>query len=246
MIAIGVGSGIVGSMLGVGGGIIISPSLTMLGFYPTQVASTSLIAVSFTSISSTLAYTRQHRIEFALGIKMASLAVPGAIFGAILSSYISLEYFKGYFAVLLCLAGIYISLRHRIPRTDNNHIRKTVRTLTLYIGSVAAGLVSSLFGIGGGVIFVPLMLIILGLSMTRAGPTSQLVLMITSLVGVFTHITLGHPQYTAAVSLSAGAFLGAQIGAKLSNRVNENILVKILSIFLIIVSTKLVIEVLKL
>ena len=78
MIVIGTAAGIVGAMVGVGGGIIISPVLTFMGLNPAQISSTSLISVSSTSLSSTIAYSRQGKIKYRLGIRMASFAIPGA------------------------------------------------------------------------------------------------------------------------------------------------------------------------
>lgn len=85
LIIVGLSAGTLGSMLGVGGGIIMVPALTFLNLPPTQAASTSLIAVMSTSISSTIEYSRQRRIDYALGLEMAACAIPGGVLGAILS-----------------------------------------------------------------------------------------------------------------------------------------------------------------
>src|SRR5215210_543900 len=84
LIAVGIAAGTLGSMLGVGGGIIMVPALTFLNVPPTQAASTSLIAVTSTSISSTIEYSRQKRIDYRLSLEMAACAIPGAVLGAIL------------------------------------------------------------------------------------------------------------------------------------------------------------------
>jgi len=76
LIAVGLGAGTLGSMIGVGGGIILVPALTFLGLSPTQTASTGLIAVASTSVSSTIEYSRQRRIDYRLGIEMAAFAIP--------------------------------------------------------------------------------------------------------------------------------------------------------------------------
>jgi uncharacterized membrane protein YfcA len=83
---------------------------------------------------------------------------------------------------------------------------------------------------------VPAMLLVLGLTMHRAAPTSQLTLMMTAIAGVFTHSVLGHPDYLQAVALSAGAFVGAQMGARLSRITNEVLLQRLLGIILIAVA----------
>lgn len=109
LVAIGIGGGIVGSIIGVGGGIIFSPTLTLMGLPPTQVSSTSLIAVAFTSISSSISYARQKRIKYETAYKLALVSTPGAVLGAYLSSVISTDLFKITFSVILILAVIYYS-----------------------------------------------------------------------------------------------------------------------------------------
>jgi uncharacterized protein len=243
LILIGISAGAVGSMTGVGGGILMTPALTLMGFTPTHVASTSLIAVTSTSASSTIEYSKQKRIDYAIGLKMAALSIPGAIVGALLSNEISIENFKAYFAIILIVTGLYITYKNSIIKEKSSKESKSTSfDLLFYGGSFAAGIVSSLFGIGGGIIFVPLMILVLRMSILRAGPTSQLTLLISSTAGVLTHSILGHPDYVHGAYLAIGAFIGGQIGARLSHRVEESILHKLLSIILIGTAIKLLFD----
>ena len=117
LVAIGIGGGVVGSIIGVGGGIIFTPILTLMGLPPTQVASTSLVAVAFTSISSVTSYARQRRIKYAIASKLAVLSIPGAVLGAYLSTMISVDYFKLSFSILLIIAVGYILLSSRMKHS---------------------------------------------------------------------------------------------------------------------------------
>ncbi|MBV9177831.1 MAG: sulfite exporter TauE/SafE family protein [Nitrososphaeraceae archaeon] len=229
-------------MVGVGGGTLIIPILTVMGLEPSQIASTSLIAVTSTGISSTIEYSRQKRIDYLVGLKIAALAIPGAIIGAFLSSYISFEHFKVYFAIILILTGLYIIYRNSILKERRKKTNSKSMHLLFYVGSFTAGIISSLFGIGGGIIFVPLMVILLRVSMFRAGPNSQLALLITSLVGVFTHSLLGHTNYVYGILLAIGALTGGYIGARLSRHVREGVLQILLSTSLIGVAVKLLLD----
>lgn len=173
---------------------------------------------------------------------MAVLAVPGAVLGAFLSGNLSAESFKLYFGIVLAIIGLYILYKNSILKDakKRNRIRSIYALAAMAGAAFAAGVISSLFGVGGGVIFVPTMLLILGMTMLRAAPTSQFILMITSVVGVITHVLLGHPDYLYAVALSAGAFGGAQIGARISDHARENILQKLLGMALLLAAAKLV------
>ncbi len=240
LIGIGIGAGALGSVLGVGGGIIMVPALTFLGFPPAHVASTSLFAVTSTSVSSTIEYSRQKRIDYRLGIQLAALAIPGAIIGAFVSDYLTEGSFKLAFGILLVLTGLYILYRNSILKEGSEAPKKQpIHVMVAVFGATfGAGLISSIFGVGGGTIFVPIMLLVLKMTMQRAAPTSQLTLMITSVAGVLTHSFLGHPDYIQAVALSAGAFVGAQVGARLSRSAKDALLQRLLGIVLIGVAVK--------
>jgi uncharacterized protein len=242
LIAIGLGAGTLGSMIGVGGGIIMVPALTFLGLSPAQTASTSLIAVTSTSVSSTIEYSRQKRIDYRLGIEMAAFAIPGAVLGAYLSDYLSGESFKLYFGILLMLTGTYVLYKNSILKDSAAKKRTVALRAAVFAATFGAGIISSLFGVGGGIIFVPAMLLILGVAMQRAAPTSQLTLMMTSIAGVLTHGLLGHPDYLQAAALSVGAFAGAQIGARASRMAKEVLLQRLLGLALIAVAIELIID----
>jgi len=245
LVIVGLGAGTLGSMTGVGGGIIMTPALTFMGFAPAQISSTSLFAVTFTSASSSISYAKQKKIYYQVGLKMAAAAIPGAIVGAFISNVIAIESFKIYFGIVLMLAGIYIAYSTSFMRerqkgpTGNDKNSELLRPL-FYSGAFGAGIISSLFGVGGGIVFVPLLVLVLGMTLTNASPTSQIALLITSFVGTVTQAVLGHTDYFHAASLSVGAFVGGQIGAKISHNVRESLLRKLLSISLIAVALKFI------
>ena len=94
LIPLGFVAGILGSIIGLGGGIIIVPILTFMGFSPTLAVSNSLFAVFSNSVASTAMYAKQKRIELSLGWKLGLMAVPGTILGAFVSSEFSPDIFK--------------------------------------------------------------------------------------------------------------------------------------------------------
>jgi len=245
LIIVGLGAGTLGSMTGAGGGVVMTPALTLMGFAPPQISSTSLFAVTFTSASSTISYAKQKKIYYRVGLKTAAASIPGAIVGAFISNLISIDSFKIYFGILLMLAGLYIAYissltKERQERPASNEKKSERLRPLFYSGAFGAGIISSLFGVGGGIVFVPLLVLVLGMTMTTASPTSQIALLITSFVGTVTQAVLGHTDYFHAASLSVGAFIGGQIGAKISRNVRENLLRKLLSISLIAVSLKFI------
>ena len=240
LIPLGFIAGILGSIIGLGGGIIIVPVLTFMGFSPTLAVSNSLFAVFSNSVGSTIEYAKQKRVEFSLGWKLGLMTVPGTILGAFISSDLSSEIFKILFALVLISSASYIFLKRKIEEKPVD----ISRLLLVFSAGASffAGIISSLFGIGGGLIFVPLMVVALGISIMRAAPTSQFILMFASFSGLIIHSMLGHPDYYQALLLSIGAFAGGILGARLSLEIKENKLKIIVVIVLIAAAIKMIVD----
>ncbi len=236
-------AGILGSMIGLGGGIVIVPVLTFLGFSPQLAASNSLFAAFSNAIASTISYTRQKRIEYLLGLKLGLLSIPGTILGAFISTDITPSVFKALFGIVLIVSSVYIFSKRKIESKAYN-LSKQIMVLVV-AASFFAGIISSLFGIGGGIVFVPLMVIAIGLSMKLAAPTSQFVLLFASASGMIAHTFLGHPDFYQALLLAVGAFVGGLVGSRLSLEIEEKKLRIIVSSVIVIAAIKLFIDSLK-
>jgi len=237
LIPLGFAAGLLGSMIGLGGGIIVVPVLTFLGFPPTAAASNSLFAALSNATASTISYSKQKRIEYSLGLKLGLLSIPGTVLGAIISTDVAPDIFKILFGFVLIASSAYIFLRKKIESKEKT-ISKQV--IVFAIGaSFFAGIISSFFGIGGGIIFVPLMVVGMGMAMKKAAPTSQMVLLFTSLSGVIIHSFLGHPDFLQAGFLSIGSFIGGLVGARLSIDIKERYLQILVSVVILIAAAKL-------
>lgn len=237
LIPLGFAAGILGSMIGLGGGVIVVPVLTFLGFPPTVAASNSLFAALSNATASTISYSRQKRIDYSLGIKLGLLSVPGTILGAIVSTDIAPDIFKILFGFVLIASSVYIFLRKKIE-TREKIISKQM--IVFAIGaSFFAGIISAFFGIGGGIIFVPLMVVGMGMAMKKAAPTSQMILLFASLSGVVVHSLLGHPDFIQSGFLAIGSFIGGLVGARLSIDIKERYLQILVSVVILIAAAKL-------
>jgi uncharacterized membrane protein YfcA len=230
----------IGSMIGLGGGFIVVPVLTFFGFAPTLAASDSLFAAFSNSVASTASYARQKRIVYSLGIKLALISIPGTILGAYISDEVSPPLFKLLFGLVLVASCVYIYLRRKMESREY-YLSKQIMLLAVG-ASFFAGVISSLFGIGGGVVFVPLMVIAIGLSMKLAAPTSQFILMFASASGMIMHSILGHPNYYEAGMLSIGSFIGGIVGSKLSTCIDETKLRMFVTIVIGATAVKLIID----
>lgn len=237
MIPLGFAAGLLGSMIGLGGGIIAVPVLTFLGFPSTVAASNSLFAALSNAAASTISYSKQKRIEYSLGIKLGLLSIPGTVLGAMTSTDIAPDIFKILFGFVLIASSAYIFLRKKIESKEKTISKQMI---VFAIGaSFFAGIISSFFGIGGGIIFVPLMVAGMGMAMKKAAPTSQMILLFASLSGVIVHSFLGHPDFLQAGFLSIGSFVGGLVGARLSIDIKERYLQILVSVVILIAAAKL-------
>ncbi|MCV0372990.1 MAG: sulfite exporter TauE/SafE family protein [Nitrosarchaeum sp.] len=237
LIPLGFAAGILGSMIGLGGGIIVVPVLTFFGFPPTLAASNSLFAALSNAVASTLSYSRQKRVDFSLGLKLGLLCIPGTVLGAYVSSDVTPGIFKILFGLVLISSAVYIFLRKKI---ETKQKVMTNQIMIFVIGaSFFAGIISSFFGIGGGIIFVPLMIVGIGMTMKKAAPTSQFILLFASLSGVIVHSMLGHPDFLQSGLLASGSFVGGLVGARLSLDIRERYLQILVSVIIIAGAAKL-------
>lgn len=252
----------VGTLVGAGGGFLLVPILLFLypSYTPSQVAAMSLWVVMANAASGSIAYARQRRIDYRSGFVFALAALPGAIGGALVVNLLPRRTFAGIFAGALGSVAIYLLLR-RAPR----HIREPVAgwgvasrrirdshgvtfrySYRIWQGlliSLAVGFVSSLLGIGGGVIHVPLLAIVLRFPMHIATATSQLVLGLLAAEGTATHMFAGelgiNRRLGQASLIAVGAIGGAQLGARLAPRLPGEVLLRVLGTALLLVALRL-------
>ena len=211
--------------------------MTFFGFPPTLAVSNSLFAAFSNAVGSTVSYSRQKRIDYSLGLKLGLLCIPGTILGAYFSSDVTPGLFKILFGLVLVSSAVYIFMRKKIETQEKTLTKQMI--VFVISASFFAGIISSFFGIGGGIVFVPLMVIGIGMTMKKAAPTSQFILLFASLSGIIVHSLLGHPDFLQAGLLSAGAFVGGIIGARISFNIKERSLQILVSVIIILAAIKL-------
>ena len=240
LVLLGLFSGFLGALLGVGGGTIVVPILILVfDLQAQQAVGTSLVMIIFTALSATFAYSRQKRLDWKVGIMGALVTVPGAAIGAYMTQFLSstgLTISLGIF--LFFVAASMLRRSYATPSRDKKERIKdeseTMRWIwkrkmidaygnvfqydaRIYRGLVLlffGGVASGLFGIGGGLIVVPILASIVGLPMHIAVATSMLTMIFTSISGASTHIMLGHVLLEYAAPLLVGIVIGAQLGAR--------------------------------
>jgi uncharacterized membrane protein YfcA len=259
---LGVAVGTLGTLIGAGGGFVLVPVLLLLypQMSPESITSISLAVVFFNATSGSIAYGRMGRIDYKSGWLLAAVTVPGSILGALTTDYIPRGLFNAIFGVLLLALALYLFMR----RTEESKMAQRVdglcfRTLVEKNGtvheycfdmklgmglSVLVGYLSSLLGIGGGIIHVPLLVRLLNFPVHIATATSHFVLAIMAFSGTIVHIVTGsftQDIVLPTLYLAVGALLGAQVGARLSSRVHGAGIIRSLAVALAFVGVRILI-----
>jgi uncharacterized protein len=249
--------GAFGTLVGAGGGFLLVPLLVLgYGFPPADAVGTSLSLVFLNALSGTVAYLRQRRVDHVLAWKFAAATVPGAIGGAYLTRALSAHVFVLAFALILLAIASLLFFGIQIPPSARAGVRRIVNArgeahgyrVDVWKGVVVScgvGVLSSVFGIGGGIIHVPFLIVVLGLPVHVATATSHCVLSISALVGALTFLSLGHVQLGTTALMGAGILAGAQLGAVASTRASAPLLRRILAGSLSIVGLRMLFDVLR-
>ncbi len=263
LIALGFTLGTLGTLIGAGGGFVLVPVLLLLYplASPETITSISLAVVFFNALSGSWAYARMRRIDYKSGLLFAAATIPGAIVGALTTDYMPRQLFNVVFGLLMIVAAAYLFFRQpeeRKPTEERNQLSITkniveangtvhVFSYDLRIGmwwSLCVGYVSSLLGIGGGIVHVPVLIRLLNFPVHIATATSHFILVIMALTGTIVHIATGsfsHGGVRRTVYLAIGVLLGAQVGAWLSARVHGMWIIRGLAVALAFVGIRIAI-----
>lgn len=270
LLPLGLAIGAFGTLIGAGGGFILVPILLIVypNENTEVITSISLAVVFFNALSGSVAYARMKRVDYKSGITFAIATVPGAILGAVLVAYVPRHAFDITFGVIMIAAGIFLWVSARddysraqahahqlangdIPApwtardfidADGMRHRYAYNPVIGIVLSVFVGFLSSLLGVGGGFIHVPALTGLLNFPVHVATATSHFVLAVMALTGTLVHVASGvfaHGVRRTAV-LAVGVVLGAQVGARLSNRVGGKWIIRGLAIAMVLVGIRLI------
>lgn len=221
----GLFSGILAGFLGIGGGTVLVPLLVALGYSPIQAVATSALAIAITAISGTVQNWRMGYIKPQNILYLGLPALIAAQVGVYLAAGFSPDVLLFAFGLLLVVNIFLVEFRKRVIAKHQD--QATTSTKNPLIAKITtggtAGVLAGLFGVGGGVIMVPLQIIWLGEPIKTAIRTSLGVIVITAISAAIGHGIKGNVLFIEGILLGTGGFIGAQISTrflpKLSNQV---------------------------
>lgn len=240
-LALGILVGLLGALLGIGGGMVIVPLLVFAWDYEPQLAiGTSVLVVLMNAVSGTWGYVRQKKVCVDAALKFAVATVPGAFLGSYAAEYLQGRLFYLVFGAFFVLAAInmYRKANKEAAGKTAGVVPEVYNWKLGVLCSVGVGFLASILGIGGGIVHVPFMVYVLNFPVHVAIATSTCILAVSSLAGLVSHAMLGHIVWTSGLAIGAGAFVGAQGGVVLAQRLQSGILMKLASVLVLVTGIK--------
>lgn len=238
-----------GTLVGAGGGSVLVPILLMMmpDESPAKITAISLAVVFFNAYSGTVAYMRMGRIDYRAGTIFTIAGIPGAILGTMLVHVMPRQLFDPIFGTLLVLIGGWLftnPLGSTSTEDDSSQPIAGTRMLIGSLGSAYIGVISSLLGIGGGIIHVPFLIRALKMPPHFATATSHFVLTFIALTATITHVCMGEFEgdLSTTMYLAVGVMMGAPIGAAVSTKLKGSLIVKMLALALCFVGIRLLVR----
>jgi uncharacterized membrane protein YfcA len=248
--------GMLGSMLGVGGGLLIVPLLTLVFDVPvTKAIGTSLVCVVVTSSASQVVYAGRHITHPRLGMALEIMTTVGALVGALTALVVDRR------AIFLTFAAVLVYLAWSMGRTpadrssedgegvlpasfvdpaDGTTHAYRVHNMPAGVAiSGVAGVVSGLLGVGGGVIKVPMMSLLMNVPLKAAIATSNLMIGVTAATGALLFFSRGYVEPRFAVPTAIGVVVGAQLGSRLAGRAPVSVLRRLFQVLAIILAVQM-------
>jgi len=234
--------GFVSAISGIGGGSLIVPFLVLVLNYDIRVAiAVSLLCMVISSSSAVSVYLKRNLVSLETALSLEPAAVLGAIVGANLTLTIPVKVVKCAFGVLLFWISI-IMFKRALKSELHQHSTMNIphRKIIAILMSFLAGLLSGMFGIGGGIVKVPIMTFILRLPVKIAVATSSFMIGLTATSGGIVYLIKGFVNPVLLAVLALGLIPGATLGAKLMRKLKPRIIRLIFSLILLYASLRLI------
>lgn len=267
LIAVAVLAGVFAGLTGAGGGLILVPLLMFMGFTAIDAVSTSNIAVLISAIAATITNSRMFGLPWRRVLLLALPAMCLAPLGAFLASRAPEPILVAAFCVLNVInivllgrkakpAGPSSSDDHaiaaadRTQATDSTHRPPNRDSATVYGARVvgvggSGGLLAGLFGVGGGLVMVPLQVQWLNTAIQTAARISLAVIIFSSIGAISGHLLLGDGSlhWSTGFILGIGGVIGAPLGARILGRISRRTSTRIFQTTLALVTVSLILRI---
>ncbi|MCT7994224.1 sulfite exporter TauE/SafE family protein [Laspinema olomoucense] len=248
LFGLGICTGLLAGLFGLGGGILIVPLLNFWGFPVVTAAATSLIGVFLTALSGTIRYSWTKQLNWRNALQIALFGVPAVQIGAWLARHLPDNALAISFSLLLLGAIYLMGLRKTLidteifaslldPDSPDILVKNQTRSRWDFakIGSLG-GAIAGLFGIGGGIVMVPLQVLLLGESIASAVPTTLAAVTAIAASGLAQYAWNGNVLWIPGLCIGCGGILGVQLGTRLLPHLSATLINTLFRLILFVLS----------
>jgi uncharacterized protein len=235
----GFAAGILAGLLGIGGGTILVPFLVALHYSPVQAVGSSSLAILLTSVSGTIQNYRMGVLQWRRILPLGIPAVLMAQVGSFIADWLPSRTLLAAFGFLL-IANLYlVGLRRKATRLESQQAQSVVTFAPIGVQLLtggSAGLLAGLFGVGGGVVMVPLQMLLLKESLKGAIQTSLAVIPLTALSATLGHAIAGNVVFSVGLLVGLGGLISAQLSTRILPKLPDTIVSIIFRTLLILLA----------
>lgn len=236
----GVGAGVVSGLFGVGGGIVLVPYLGIVrGWDQKHAQATSLVSVAMAAAAALVTYAMSGRVAWLAAIPILVGGLVGAVVGSALVKRLRSVVLRAAFVALLVVVAVRLVTQAGEPGQS----AAPAVTVGLAIGYAASGLamgiLSAMFGIGGGILLVPILVALFGYDQLLAAGTSLAVMVPIALVGALRQTSSGATDWRLGALLGVGAAVGGFAGSRIAAVLPIELLTWLFAAFVLIVAARL-------
>lgn len=246
LFVIGIFAGVLSGLMGVGGGLLIVPSLTALGLPVVQATATSLVGVFLSTTSGSVRNLSVGDLKWKASLILALFGVITAQVGAWMGERVPDAWLSLSFGVFLLVTIYLMNLRKQLQQKDSeletyscelsDCSTPSNRFVPLVAIGALAGALSGLFGIGGGVVKVPLQMLFLHEPIKTAVRTSLGAISAIAVSGLAQHAYNHNVLWVPGLCLGMGGIIGAQVGTRLLPKLSDQTVNILFVIFLLTLS----------
>jgi uncharacterized membrane protein YfcA len=231
---IGLIGGFFSGLLGLGGGVIMLPLLSVVGRVPLKLATgTTLVQVIIAAVAGMLFHYRGGMVDLKAGLILGMAGIAGGFVGSLLSVPLSIRFLESIFLFVVALAIILLFIPLELE--DKNYRKGNFnKAFGIAIG-FGVGVLAGLLGVGGGFIIIPLMTYFLKIPLRVTIGTSLLTILISSFGTLGAKFKIGHVNLLITLLVISGSVIGAFLGAFVSRRTHVKSLRLILLSILVLI-----------
>ncbi len=248
ILLVGAAIGVLGAMVGIGGGTLMVPFLALVLGVPIHSAiGASVVAVIATSCAAAGVYLGNRLTNLRLGITLETSTTVGGILGGLIAVSLDRRTLMLAFAAALSLVAIAMTRRREYPWREEEveegqlgghfydpslgrQVRYRARRAPMGLAAgLLAGVLSGMFGIGGGVVKVPAMVLGMDVPMKVAAATSNFMIGVTAVAGAFIYYGSGYVDVLIATPVAVGVFVGSLLGARWTPHLHSALLARVFS-----------------